>query len=168
MYNINETWTEVYDFPGYSINEVGLVRNDRTGRIMKWTNGNGVPVVGLRRDGVSYGRQISTLMTQSWFDPPDNHRFNTVVHLDGDRWNCGIDNLVLRPRWFAIAYHKEMATDSFPRWSDQFVLVETNELFNHPKEAAAKYGLLQKDIVMSLMDQRDRHVFPGAWTFEWV
>lgn len=165
MHHNDERWTEVRDFPGYSINEEGLVRNDRTGRIMKWTrSGIGVPIVSLRRDR-TYGRQVSTLMVQSWFDPPENPRFNTVVHLDGDRWNCRIDNLVLRPRWFALAYNKELEEPPFPRWDYPIILVETGEVFEHAKEAAIQYGILQMDIFLSIWNQTDRPVFPGAWHF---
>jgi hypothetical protein len=159
-------WVQVSGFPIYDINEDGLVKNEVTGRLLRWTMKNGVPCVQLNNGTRYQSKQVCTLMIESWLPAPEFDHFDTPTHLDGDRLNCRLDNLVLRPRWFAIAYHKEIHIDLFPRWGKTFVLEETGDVFYHPKDCAMKYGLLQKDIALAL--HHKGFVFPGGYTFSFV
>jgi hypothetical protein len=161
-----EVWQEIEDFPGYAVSDQGRVLNEDTGNVLKCSPVRfGTPTVGLFRDGVQYRRSVSRLVAVAWLPVPDKEYFNTPTHLDGNRQNCCADNLAWRPRWFAIAYHQERNENRFNDWKTDFILVETGEVFQHPRDCATKYGMLQKDIFMSLI--RGNDVFPQWFTFRW-
>src|SRR3954463_11128186 len=95
-------------FPGYSISSYGRVRNDETDRILALTrNQHGVVQVGLMRDGLQYKRGVALLVARAFLDPPAIETFDTPINLDGDRCNNHIDNLMWRPRWFAVKFHQQ-------------------------------------------------------------
>lgn len=163
---MQDEWIEFEKYPGYFINKEGLIRNN-SGRIMKrGLLQNGAPAVSLYVDGSYIRRQVSTFMSETWMDPRPYPHFDTPIHLDGDRNNCHVDNLVWRPRWFAIQYHKECSEPKFPDWDGSFRLVETDEVFHNPLECSKRHGFLQGDILLSLAN--DRPLFPGAFTLKWT
>lgn len=164
---MQDEWMQLDEYPGYSISVSGLVRNDMTDRILKRTIlQNGAPVVGVRADGRQYLRQVSTLMAMTWLEPSPYKNFTTPTHLDGDRSNCHMDNLVLRPRWFAIQYHKECHEPKFPNWNGPFRILEMNEVFDNPWECSRAYGFLQGDIMLAVLN--DKLLFPGALTVKLI
>lgn len=144
-----ERWLEIYGFPGYSISSTGRVRNDHTRRIMKLSqNQIGVLYVGLRVGGVQYNQTVAKLVARafleeapSWFDSP--------MHLDGDRSNNNVENLIWRPRWYATRYHNELLE---PEPLCRFPIrdPETGRIFPHSRAVAMTYGLLESQIKRSI------------------
>lgn len=162
---VNE-WIVFDEYPNYAINESGQIRNNKTGRILKRIRlQNGAPAVGLfNKEGRQVFRQVSTFMGMTWMDPPPYPAFDTPMHLDGDRDNCHKTNLIFRPRWFVIQYHRECLNDHYPLWSRPFRIVETGDIFKTPFECSRCYGVLQKDVVAALVSKAP--LFPGALTVE--
>jgi hypothetical protein len=84
------------------------------------------------------------------FLPQKNEAFDTPIHLDGDRLNCHVDNLEWRPRWFAISYHMQFKN----RWPVPIEAplrdMETEEIYDGSWAVALTFGLLEKDVVLSV------------------
>lgn len=152
---MQELWHDIDMFPPYSISNYGEVRNDKTGRILSQsTNQYSKPKVGLTIPGnprpVTVG--VVRLVAEHFLDPPEHEHFDTPIHLDGNPKNCRADNLMWRPRWYAIKYHQQFTS---PNWFSHDVPcrnVDTGETFNHPSTAAQHYGVLSKDIFLSMFN----------------
>lgn len=159
-------WARIDEFPGYSVSDIGEVRNDRTGRYLSLTtNQAGIVQVGLVKGGSQYKRSVAVLVAKAFLDPPMHPRFNTPINLDGDRSNNRADNLMWRPRWFAVKYHKQFDK---PRQGLRQPIREkrTGEIFPTSWEAAIKYGLLDRDILIATLNRT--YVIPTYQEFELV
>ena len=158
-----EEWIEIDEFPEYSVSTHGRISNDRRDIILTPSlNSRGIPTVGMSLGLRQYRRSVPVLVASGYGD-----HFNTPTHLNGDRLDCHADNLVWRPRWFAIDFHKTIIYDQFPDWHDSpFEVVQTQEVFQKPLPCAKKYGLLQMDIFMALINNRP--AFPGGIEFRQI
>lgn len=148
-------WELAPRFPGYSVSSDGRVRNDSRDREMRLSvNQYGTVKVGLIQDGVRVTVQVADLVAQAFLpDPPPN--FDTVVHLNGNKTDCRAENLIWRPRWFAMKYHRQLRNEE-DRICALFEEMETGEMFESVEEASRRYGLLSADI---RQDLRDQHAF---------
>jgi hypothetical protein len=148
-----EHWLNIHEFPGYSVSNTGYVRNDDTGRIMTvLVNQRGIAYVGLMKRGVQHKRSVAILVTSAYLPKPKLEAFDTPINLDGDRLNNHIDNLTIRPRWFATKYFQQFNTP--PQGiATPIEEVQTGERFENSWEAATKFGLLDKDILMAVMNE---------------
>lgn len=162
-----EEWLPVPEFPEYAVSNLGYVKNMLSDRMMTRSPVQyGMLTASFMRDGKQHRRSISTLVAQTFLPEPEAEHFNTPIHLDGDRGNCAADNLMWRPRSFAVNYHLERKHRVFEPWTRDIRLVNTGEVFSNPQEPAAKYGLLQREIHQSLVN--GTNVFPYAFTFVYV
>lgn len=149
---IDEEWRELREFSRYDVSTRGRVRDALTGRIMTQAqNQQGFVMVSLQ-DGVGKRTRSVAVLVVDEFIPPRVH-FNSLIHLDGDRSNCRLENLERRPRWFAIKYHRQFEDPVFIRSTPKLVNVVTGEEFDDFVEPATKYGLHYKDIVLSAMNR---------------
>lgn len=157
-------WREIEEFPGYSVSDTGLVRNDQTGLLLGRTlNGSGVAYVNMTRDRVHHNRAIARLVAEAFLPPPKFTTFDTPINLDGDRTRLEVTNLMWRPRWFAVKYHQQFKKI----WSssDAVVDIETEKRFKTSMEAAMTYGLLALDIFEWCLQYNyylEQNV-PGVW-----
>ena len=147
-----DDWVPVQHFPGYSINPLGQVRKDSTGRVLHTRlNQYGVPYVGLMREWRQCIRSLPRLVATA-FLPMPNAIFDTPINLDGDRTNCSVDNLMWRPRWYAI-YYVNQFKDRYDHPIDAPVrAIETEEVFEDSLHAACRYGLLEREVVLSVLN----------------
>lgn len=159
-----QEWVEISEFPGYSVSYEGRVRNDHTGRMMAiLVNQAGVAHVGLQKDGEQYRRGVARLVAIAFLDPPHPETFDTPINLDGDRTNCHYDNLMWRPKWFAVKYHQQFSN------TRRGILVPIREIrtgqqFHNSWEAATQFGLLDREILLSV--QNLTYVWPTYQQFE--
>lgn len=161
-----EEWRVIPEFPEYSVSTLGRVMNNRTGRILVLTqNQYGVAQVGFFLDGVQYKRGVAKLVAHQFLDPSALEAFDTPINLDGDRMNNEIDNLMWRPRWFAIQYHRQFH-HPHPGFKTPIVEVKTNEHFKTSMHAATRYGLLDKEIFIATMN--NTYVWPTYQVFRAV
>jgi hypothetical protein len=124
----------------------GRVRNDDTDHIMAMTrNQQGVIQVGLSRDKKQYRRAVGLLVAKAFLAPPALETFNTPIHLDGDLSNNHAENLMWRPRWFAMKYHAQFHSDQ-RGFDGPIVEIHTGDVFPNSWAAAMEYGLLDRDI----------------------
>jgi hypothetical protein len=147
-------WIPVYGFPGYSVNSLGQVRNDSTGRLLTTRiNAEGVPYVGMMRDYRQVIRSLPRLVAEA-FLPPPTQIFDTPVNIDGDRTNCAVDNLMWRPRWYAVLYNRQFRTERYPNpINAPVVALDTEEVFPDSLAAACRYGLLEREVVLSVLNK---------------
>lgn len=151
---MNDQWKYVADFPGYSVNALGQVRNDSSERLLiQRFNQYDVPYVGLMRDWKQYIRSLPRLVAQAFLPaPPAGYSTPTPVQIDGDRTNCQVDNLVWRPRWYAVLYNNQFKGE----WYDHPIQVPIRSLsdgqvYSTSLEAGCQYGLLEREVVLSVI-----------------
>jgi hypothetical protein len=142
-------WRQIDGYENYSVSNDGVVRNDKYNRNVRvnYTH-DGTPVVSLTKNGRTSHHSLAKLVAQA-FDPPINSYFNTPTLLDGDKENVRIENVVWRPRWFAIKYHKQIRAPRDPSKQVSVIELGTHMLFVDAYDAATKYGLLVDDIITS-------------------
>jgi NUMOD4 motif len=160
---ISEEWRKIDRFDGYSVSNYGLIRTDKTGRILALNeNQFGVLQVGLMRDGVQYHRSVPLLVAKA-FIPRDKEPFDTPINLDGDRHNNQVDNLVWRPRWFAIRYNQQFRQPYENPINAPIMDLKTREVSEDSFACAQRYGLLEQDLVLSILNRT--YVWPTYQEF---
>lgn len=148
-----EEWVKIGSFERYSISNEGRVRNDETGRIMVIRRNNlGVYYVGLQHgSGVQKNRSLSVLVADHFLGD-HTEQFNTPIHLDGERSNNRANNLMWRPYWFAKRYHDQFRRP-YPELESPIVERETKEVMGRMWEACQKYGLIEADLHIAIMNR---------------
>jgi hypothetical protein len=160
---MKEQWKTIRDFPEYSVSNFGEIRSNKSGRILSTSpNQFGVVQVGLMRDGVQYHRSVPLLVAKE-FLPIKPGPFDTPINLDGDRNNNHIDNLVWRPRWFAIKFNRQFRYPSDMRVDRSIVDIKTGEVSVNSLECAKRYGLLEEEIAIAIMNKT--YVWPTYQEF---
>lgn len=166
-----ENWLPIERAPNYVLSTLGNVESTKTGRpIIPSMNQQGVEKITLYQDRQYITMGVALLVAQTFLPEPQRDDFTTPIHLDGDRTNCSVDNLMWRPRWFAIKYHQERRKEPFPKWARPFELVDTGEVFDHPRDCAILYGLLETSDygIHSCIMNCDRRTFPYGFSFAWL
>jgi hypothetical protein len=145
-------WVPVANFPGYSVNPLGQVRNDATRRVLHVRiNQYGVPYVGLTRNHKQVIRSLPRLVAET-FAPSENEVFDTPINLNGDRADCRVDNLAWRPRWYAIRYVNQF-DDRYDHPIDEPIVdADTDEEYRDSLDAACQNGLLEREVVLSILN----------------
>lgn len=158
-----EVWSKIENFPDYSVSTYGRVRSDKTDRILSLNkNQFGVQQVGLMRDGQQWHRSVPLLVAKA-FIPQPTGPFDTPINLNGDRDDNHVDNLVWRPRWFAIKYNRQFKHPyEFPIMAP-LVDLKTREVSRNSEECFKRYGLLEQDLVLSVLNRT--YVWPTYQEF---
>lgn len=145
-------WVTIAEFPRYAISDEGEVRNVLTDRIMaQSTNQAGIVFVGLVHHGVQYQRAVAKLMAEAFVDPINEHH-DTPIHLNGNRNDMRRENLMYRPRWFAIRFMQQF--DGRDHTSIELPIrdVESKQEFEGSWHASQCCGLIEYEIVMSILN----------------
>lgn len=163
----HEKWIPIEEFPGYSVSDFGRVRNDHTGRILVHTKTqDGHVKIGLVKDGTQYARSLALLVAQHHLEkPPESGSlFDTPINLDGDRENNHAFNLMWRPRWFALKYHRQFQDEARKGYKVPIQVLGTGEIYPNSMAAATRYGILAEDTVKAVM--HNTYVFPTYQKFK--
>ncbi len=87
-----ENWKKIKGFENYSVSDLGRVRNDKTGRIMKTPcRKNGYPRVHLYDDMKGSCKTVHRLVAETFIPNPEN--LPQVNHKDGNKMNNSVINL---------------------------------------------------------------------------
>jgi NUMOD4 motif len=160
---MDELWELIDFFPDYSVSNYGRIRSNKTERILStYANQFGVVQVGLMRDGVQYHRSVPLLVAKAFIPQPPGP-FDTPINLNGDRHNNRVDNLVWRPRWFAIRYNRQFRYPSKYSISEPIIDLKTEEVSENSFDCATRYGLLEEDLVLSVLNRT--YVWPTYQEF---
>jgi hypothetical protein len=159
-------WVLVEGFPKYSVNRLGQVRRDSFDRFVRpQMNQTGSVYVPLMRDGVLKQRSLALIVAKA-FLPEPTPPFDTPINLNGDRWDCRVENLMWRPRGFAIRYHQQFKTPYERPVKAPLRARDDREVFPDSLSAAKRYGLLERDVVLSM--QYNTYAWPTYQIFELV
>jgi NUMOD4 motif len=158
-----EVWKTIDDFPEYAVSDHGRVRSNKSGRILSLNDNQfGVVQVGLMRDGVQYHRSVPLLVAKAFLTQP-HEAFDTPINLDGNRRNNRVENLTWRPRWFAIRYNQQFRHYYPNPIRAKIIDLETREISESSFECACRYGLLERDLVLSILNRT--YVWPTYQKF---
>jgi hypothetical protein len=161
---MDQEWVYISEFADYLVHTSGQVYNARRERLILPTPvQDGTLTVGLMRNKRQLRITLSRLVALHFLPDPPRDDFNTVIYLDGNKENCSADNLMWRPRWFAVAYHREQHYNPNPNFCGTLTINETGETFDSLVKCARKYGLLQKNIIISF--RTGTRVWPTNFTF---
>ena len=145
---------ETLGFPGYELSNDGLVRNERTERILKTSaNQEGIVRVGLMKR--EEGRQVTVSLIRlvaRMFVKGRSASFDTPIQLNGVRSDCNAENLMWRPRWFAVEYFRQFDENAEPLMKTKIYDVEISKRYDDTRVAASENGLLEKDIMKSVVN----------------
>jgi hypothetical protein len=89
-----EKWTQIETYPNYSVSNIGEIRNDKTGRILKKT----IADCGYYRVGLFPNNKkifIHTLIAKYFVPNPNPTEYTKIDHIDRNKLNNSVDNL----RW---------------------------------------------------------------------
>lgn len=160
---MKELWKQIDGFDNYSVSNFGRIRTNWSERILvTYANQSGLVQVGLMLNGKQYHRSVPLLVAKA-FIPQPSGPFDTPINLDGDRHNNHIDNLVWRPRWFAIKYNKQFVEPYENSIDESIEDVKTGEISANSLECAKRYGLLENEIILSILN--NTYVWPTYQRF---
>lgn len=158
-----ERWKAIREFPGYSVSDTGLIRSDKSGRILAQSeNQYGLVCIGMVKDGVQHHRSVPLLVANA-FVPRISEPFNTPINKDGDRHNNNHWNLVWRPRWFAVKYNHQFRRPYHNPITTPIEDIVSGEVWNNSWDAAIYHGFLEEDLVMSILNHT--YVWPTYQQF---
>ena len=158
---MEERWTTIVDYPRYLISNTGLVMNDDTGRLLSQSyNPQGAVKVGLYSEGGQHTKSVKVLVAVAFVEGHTDV-FDTPINLDGDQSNNNADNIAWRPRWFAWQYTRQFLDVENWYLFRKVYDIATNDIYEDMVDAAKANGLLLRDILKSVHD--DRHVTFPTW-----
>lgn len=153
-----EQWKPIPDFPGYSVSDWGRIRSEKSGRILSpFENQFGLVCIGMVQGGIQKHRSVPRLVAKA-FMPNDSDVFDTPINLDGNRHNNSVWNLAWRPRWFAIKYNQQFRNSIPNRINRPIEDVATGDVSKDSFHCATKYGLLEEDVIVSILN--NTYVWP--------
>ena len=117
------------------------------------------------RDGIQCLRALSRIVAKAFLEPTVPV-FDTPINLNGDRWDCAADNLMWRPRWFAIQYHHQFKERYYNPIDRPVKARDEDEIFSDSFAAAIRYGLLERDVVLSVYN--NTYAWPNYMIFEMI
>lgn len=144
-------WVELDEFPDYTVSEYGEIANMKTGMVRKVSiNQHGIVKISIYRGRELHTRSVAVLVAEAFVDGKTEF-FNTPIHLDGDKSNCRADNLMWRPRWFAVQYHKQFFNPAFHEALVPVVELNSGEEFESVKDACMALGLYHDHVYRSFV-----------------
>lgn len=146
---MDHEWRTLEEFPKYYVSNYGEFVNNRTDSdIQPSVNQQGHAKISLYAGGQLRTRSAALLVAGA-FLPRENDIFDTPIHLDGDLINCRADNLMWRPRWFAIKYHKQFGNENFINDHASRVDVISGELYSSMRDVCVTNGIHYHDVINS-------------------
>lgn len=160
---LKENWAQIRDFPNYKISNLGRIKNDMTGMILKPSlNSCGYPKVDLCRNGKKYTKNIHRLVAEYFIENHNNKP--EVNHKNGDK----LDNRVVNLEWVTKSENnmhkcrvlgkkaaKEQQNEARKKaWQStrkKIICVETKIIYESISEAARQLKLNRSGISNSLI-----------------
>lgn len=153
-----EEWQQITEFPDYSVSNHGRVRNDDKGRLMSLShNQRGVTMVGLFKNPTQFKRSVPVLVAEAFLPKPINVTFDTPIHLDGEKHNNYVDNLMWRPMWFARKYQQQFPEPIY-KVKVPIIEIHSGVVYDDGWHAARTLGLLSEEILLAV--HNEANVFP--------
>lgn len=145
-----EEWVKINGFPRYAVSNRGRVKDVINHReLVQTVVQQGIPTVGLVENNLLYRRSVPLLVALHWLENDNPDHFDTPIQLDGNRTHCDVTNLMWRPRWFAVLYHREKTFAETPI-NLRFKVLNDHNIFLSIRGASIHYGVLEQDIINSI------------------
>jgi len=166
--SLQEIWADLEGFPHYAVSNYGQIMNVNRDRILATRPGNqGISMITMMSaDGIQVTRSVALLVARA-FLPDEGDAFDSIICLDGNRMNCRADNLMRRPRWFAMRYHGQFSDMRFYHRGVSIRLLGTDEVHDGWSPFCVKYGLFYQNIISSCHNHLQR-IFPTGQQFRIV
>jgi hypothetical protein len=117
----------------------------------------------MMQDGEQKHRSVPRLVIHAFKEPHRYEAFDTPINLDGDRHNNHVDNLEWRPRWFAVKYNRQFIIPYHHPIDFPIEDIRTGEVTDNSLECCKRYGLLEEDLVLSILNRT--YVWPTYQEF---
>jgi hypothetical protein len=104
-----------------------------------------------------YKRSLALIVAEAFIERP-NEAFDTPIHLDGNRRNNDISNILWRPLHFARKFNKQFERGVRACIGRPVEIIETGEIFENSLAAAKALGLIDREIAISIMTRN--YVWP--------
>ena len=147
----NQEWRRCKRIPAYEISNDGLLRNIRTGRIMKTRiDAKGYEVISLTINGKVKTEKIHRLVAEAFLED-DDYYGEDVTFRDGDRSHNHSDNL----RWTS---RRDLIRNTYSNGRRQthrmrrIRCVETGEVFDSIIECSRVMGINRSSICKCVND----------------
>lgn len=147
---MNELKT-IKEFPDYGVAKNGSVYNiaNQKVRRVSYTREGAVKIT-LFRDQKPHTRSLTKIVADTWlYNDFDPEIFDTAIHLDNDLSNNHVDNLVWRPRWFAVKYQKQYWNEEYRYSKVRVQDVKSVKIYQTMMEACQTHGYLYIDVLRS-------------------
>lgn len=109
MLNVKEEWRKITEYNNYSVSNLGRVRNDRNGRILKpFDNGKGYDKVELGKGKKVY---VHRLVGKAFIPNPKN--LETINHIDHNTKNNRVENIEWMTRADNLRYSIEKPVEQY-------------------------------------------------------
>ena len=91
-----KTWYPLKEYPAYEINKDGQIRNAKTGKLRKidYSSPNFAQIQLRTSNGNTKYVHVDELVASMFLINKDPNRFDTLKHIDGNPYNCSVDNLI--------------------------------------------------------------------------
>ena len=159
-----EAWLPIEEFPGYEVSSYGRVRNEDTGHVLGvYDNGHGVRQVVMRRNRHPTARAVHRLVATAFLHPPP-FEDSVPMHIDGDWGNNAADNLIWKPRWFAVK-HTRQAKQEAPRDTRPIRMIKTMRVYPNALECAKDIGGLESLVLLTAQNRHGARYMGSAFEF---
>lgn len=134
-------WKELDEFPDYAVSNEGDIHNIKTGMPRRMSvNQQGIVKISMYKNGNELVTRSVAVLVASAFCEGQSLVFNAPIHLDGDKHNCKASNLMWRPRWFAVLYHRQFQSPEFHNSNVHILEENTGKEYYSIKEACMDLG----------------------------
>ena len=156
-------WRDINGSAYYQVSNRGLIRNKRTGRILRTTsNGKGVLKVILSEDGDHVSKSVARLVGEEFVDGYEPGF--VIFYVDGSSENVDASNLLWKPRWFAQEWSYQLRRNRPMRpWPIR--MNSTGEVYENSLECALATLAIEKYIVLACI-QGD--TIYNKSTYDWI
>lgn len=159
---MSQEWRDIEGFPGWAVSDEGVVMSDYTSRKMAvGYNQQGIATVRIQQDGRQHARSVALIVARAFLEDPPNAAYDSVIHLNGDKSDCRAINLMWRPRWFVINYHRMF--NELPKRVGVHI-PRLNRSFGSLREFCTTYGLIEKTTYINMINGEP--CFHYGWIIE--
>ena len=132
-------WKQIDGYENYEVsNEGGLVRNKKTGRILKQFQDRGYLYVSLSKNSKAKRCSVHRLVATAFI--PNPHGYDTVDHIDKNRQNNDVSNL----RWMS---HKNNCANTYIHEPRKVRCIELDQIYDSVGQAGRETGLASSGII---------------------
>uniref|UniRef100_A0A6C0IR59 HNH nuclease domain-containing protein n=1 Tax=viral metagenome TaxID=1070528 RepID=A0A6C0IR59_9ZZZZ len=169
-----EVWRNVSGWENYSVSNLGKVKNNKTGRLLKQYIRGGYSFVGLCQNHNSKTIPVHRLVSLAFIDNPENKK--QVNHLDKNRSNNNISNLEWTTAFENCSHRSanviQTTNQNIKVWRVDKDTDEKLELYNSLEEAGewcVENGLTKNPKTARVcIGCTTKNIYKSSYGFKWI